>query len=111
MTENNIPQLSHGILKQDELHPAAQVAMEYVNKFITDNIRETILMLEAFENMSHSGDRLSIVCHESLRKVINCESIGERYLLGLAWTMRDMYEQQIKPAQQKKKKSKKPKKS
>ena len=73
---DEIEQLSPGTLLIGEVHPAAHSAMGFIKAFITNNIRETMIMLESLASCALSGDRLAEICHETLRRVINGEMVS-----------------------------------
>lgn len=91
-----IESISPGTLKIGEIHPAAHSAMNYINEFVSNHIHETMILLESFAATAHAGNRLSEACHETLRRVISGEPISDRYLLGLAWTIKEMYDEPVK---------------
>lgn len=76
-----------GTLNEGEFHPAAGDAMVYIK-----SLPATKLMLwhEAFASTAIEGNRLSEVSVETLRRILDDEPVSDRYLLGLAWTLRAM---------------------
>lgn len=85
--------MSTGTLNDGEPHPAAHGAKEWIVEYVRRNDPlETFRLLESFVSVGMSGDRLAECCGETLRRLINGEPVSDRYLLGLAWTMRNMEE-------------------
>lgn len=72
-----------GTLAINEFHPAAHSALAYV-------IKNGFKYVECFASASLSGNRLAEICSETLRRLLNNETVSDRYLLGLAWTIKDI---------------------
>ncbi len=79
--------MTNGTLNEGEFHPAATDAMKYILSL--DNLA---MHLEAFSSCALSGNRLADVCAETLRRVMMGDPVSDRYLLGLAWTLKGMEE-------------------
>lgn len=73
----------NGTLAIGEIHPAAQFALQY----LTELGAKLFTYQESFASCSISGDRLSEICSETLRRLLNHEPVSDRYLMGLAWTI------------------------
>ena len=72
-------------LEPSETHPAAYSALEYVRSIPID---ELYVWQESFSSCAMAGqNRIAEVCGETLRRVLNGESVSDRYILGLAWEM------------------------
>jgi hypothetical protein len=67
--------------------------MEYVKDFIKYDLRRTMMMREVLASCALSGNRLAEICHETLRRVMEGEAVSDRYLLGLAWYLKQMREE------------------
>jgi len=80
-----------GTLHGGEYHPAADDAMAYVRQLSTLDLLQ---WQEALASSALSGNRLAEVSAETLRRVLAGEPVSDRYLLGLAWTLRNMEAQQ-----------------
>lgn len=74
-----------GDLEPGEAHPAAHQALSYLS---TLDPRELAVWQESFSSVAISGNRLAEVCAETLRRVQHGEPVSDRYVLGLAWTIR-----------------------
>jgi hypothetical protein len=76
-----------GNLRIGEPHPASGDALRYVVEL--GFMRQTMLM-ESFASCAIEGNRFAEVCGETLRRVMHCEPVSDRYILGLAWAIRGM---------------------
>jgi len=80
-----------GALKDGEPHPAAHDAKDWILGYVRRNASEEVFRPpESFASVGLSGSRLAECCGETLRRLMNGEPVSDRYLLGLAWTLRDM---------------------
>lgn len=75
----------HGTLAPTEYHPAADLALAWIRSLPAD---ELFTWSEAFASTAISGNRLSEVCSETLRRIMDGDPVSDRYVLGLAWAMR-----------------------
>ncbi|MCK9371249.1 hypothetical protein M0R04_15155 [Candidatus Dojkabacteria bacterium] len=78
-----------GTLGLSEPHPAAYEAIKYLRSL---DFKEIATFSESFASCSLSGNRLSEVCSETLRRFMTGEPVSDRYILGLAWTIRTIKE-------------------
>ena len=76
---------SRGELEPSEPHPAAYEAKAWIAKQPPE---ELCKWREAFASCAIEGNRLGDVCAETLNRLLNSQPVSDRYLLGLAWTMR-----------------------
>lgn len=81
------PKKQRGFLNEGEPHPAAFSAKAYITRLSQEQL---YTYLEAFSSCSIENNRLAEVCAETLRRLINKESVSDRYLLGLAWTLKKL---------------------
>lgn len=77
-----------GTLEPGEPHPAAHRAMAWVRG--RHDIAKLAGLVEVFASAALSGDRMAEVCGETLHRLMAGEPVSDRYLLGLAWVMRDI---------------------
>lgn len=77
-----------GTLKVGEVHPMSHDAFAYIKEFIMKDIVKTSMLIESMASCVLSGNRTAEVCGETLRRIMNGESVSDRYLLGLAWFLR-----------------------
>lgn len=76
-----------GTLKETEYHPAANSAMKYLNSL---GIKKLMQYQESFSSCAIEGNRLAEICSETLDRIMHKDKVSDRYLLGLAWTIRSM---------------------
>jgi hypothetical protein len=76
---------SRGELQPSEPHPAAYEAKAWIAK---QPVEELLKWREAFASCAIEGNRLGEVCAATLNRLMNAQPVSDRYLLGLAWTMR-----------------------
>lgn len=74
-----------GTLADTEPHPAAYAAKEWIAQL---PMHELCMWQESFASCAIEGNRLAEVCSETLNRLTTGQSVSDRYLLGLAWTMR-----------------------
>lgn len=80
-----------GTLKEGEPHPAAFAAKRWLLDYVRRHpMQEMFMLIESFCSCAIEGNRMGEVCAETLRRLLNKEPVSDRYLLGLAWTIRDM---------------------
>jgi len=77
--------LTNGTLEATEAHPAAQDALRYLR---TLGNKKLSMWVEAFASTAISGNRNAEICLATLRRLLSGETVSDRYLLGLAWTIR-----------------------
>jgi hypothetical protein len=80
-------QPTRGTLKIGEPHPMAYAAMEYIRGF---SLPALLLLREGFATCSIEGNRNAEVCGETLQRLLDNQPVSDRYLLGLAWAMKEM---------------------
>jgi len=78
-----------GTLKDGEYHPAADGAFRYIKSKPVD---ELLLLQESFASCAIEGNRLAEICSETLDRIMTGQAVSDRYLLGLAWTLKQMGE-------------------
>lgn len=89
-----------GQLKENEPHPAAEGARQWLIGYIQRKDAYALLRLqESFAICALEGNRLAEICSETLRRLLNKEPVSDRYLLGLVWTIRDMEEKEKRSLQ------------
>lgn len=81
--------MTKGTLKENEYHPSADSAMRYINKL---GFKKLMQYQEAFSSCALSGNRMAEICSETLSRILKKDKLGDGYLLGLAWAIRDMEE-------------------
>ena len=77
--------MNKGELKPKENHPAVCSAIEYLSVKINE-----LKIEEAFASCAIENNRLSEICLETVRRIKSNEPVSDRYLLGLAWTLKEI---------------------
>ena len=75
-----------GTLPPGAPHPAARSALAWIRK---QSVPTLIQWQEAFASTALAGNQMGEVCGETLRRLLEGEPVSDRYLLGLAWMMRE----------------------
>lgn len=84
-------------LKEGEPHPSAEIARQWILEYSRRNHVDALFkLMEALYSSGLSGNRTAQVCAETLRRLLHAEPVSDRYLLGLAWFIRDMEEFEAK---------------
>jgi hypothetical protein len=78
-----------GTLNLGEMHPSAPSAMMYILRLGPVRL---MTLAESFASCSIEGNRFAEICSETLRRVMDREPVSDRYILGLAWAIRNMEE-------------------
>ena len=73
-----------GILRENEHHPAARAALEFVDAL---PFAEKALWLESLSSSAIAKNRMAEVCAATLSRVMSGQGVGERYILGLAYVI------------------------
>lgn len=85
-----------GTLKEGEIHPAAHGAMQFVKAYMLSDLHRLMHIREGFASCALSGNRLADICGETLSRILDGKPVSDRYLLGLAWTLNTMDEEDAK---------------
>lgn len=75
-----------GEIAQGEWHPAAETAFEFIK---SKGFKNLCIYQEAFSSSAIEGNRLAEICSETLSRIMTGQPVSDRYVLGLAWTMRE----------------------
>ena len=76
-------------LKSGEPHPASYSAREYIANIPLDKL---MLILESYSSCAIEGNRIAEICSGTLERLLDSKPVGDRYVLGLAWSIRNMKE-------------------
>lgn len=90
--ETDKPAPTPGALNDGEPHPAAHGALSYVKRWLTGDFQRVARLQEALASTALSGNRNAEICSETLNRIMNGVDVSDRYVLGLAWTMRNLEE-------------------
>jgi len=82
--------MTPGMLKEGEPHPAAIDALDYLRSLGPASLS---MCVEAFASAALAGNRMGEICGETLRRFLAGEPVSNRYALGLAWVVRELYEE------------------
>ena len=74
-----------GELEFGEPHPASVNAKIYISSF---SIAKLQIILESFSSCAIEGNRLAEICAETLHRLLEGKPVSDRYILGLAWTIK-----------------------
>lgn len=80
---------NNSTLLPGEPHPAAQSALAFV---CSHSLPALMVWQGTFASCAIEGNRQAEICGETLRRVLEREPVSDRYILGLAWTMRQSEE-------------------
>jgi len=69
-----------------EPHPAAFVAQQFIADLPPAKLA---VWQEAFASCSIENNRSGQICGETLRRLMNGEPVSDRYILGLAFTIKE----------------------
>lgn len=79
-------------IKSNEYHPSASHALEWLQIWQLQDIKRWMLMREAIASTALSGNRMAQICNGTLERLDKKEPVSDRYLLGLCWFLKEMYE-------------------
>ena len=77
-------------LSPGEPHPSAGRAMQWINE--SYSLLDLMKVRESLASTAIEGNRLAEICVETLRRLLDGESVSDRYLLGLAWLLRELHD-------------------
>jgi hypothetical protein len=80
--------MTEAILEVGEPHPAANDAFRYITQNMTGIIQES------FASCALSGNKASEIAYSTWERLSRGEPVSDRYVLGLAWMLRDMKEEE-----------------
>ena len=76
-------------LEENEPHPIAFSAQKWVAKYLSDP-RVLFRVQESLASTALSGNRSAEIMLITLRRLLNSEPVSDRYLLGLAWFLKEL---------------------
>lgn len=85
LSQESDPLMAKYELFPGEPHPAALAAMAYLQKI---PLHELFTWTEAFASLAIENNRLAEICLSTLDRLLIGKPVSDRYLLGLAWTIR-----------------------
>ena len=78
-----------GTLKDGEPHPIAYAAKDYIASL---GVPKLMMYLESYSSCAIEGNRLGEICGETLDRLMHGQPVSDRYILGLAWSLKNMEE-------------------
>ena len=79
--------MTTGHLNDKEPHPAAHAARAFIANI---PVSRMTVYFEALSSCAIEDNRLGEVCAETLSLLFAGKTVNDRYVLGLAWTLRTM---------------------
>ncbi len=84
-------------LKEDEPHPAAYDAKQWISDYLVGVASDkahinAFMLVESLASVALSGNRMAEICLSTLQRLLNSQPVSDRYVLGLAWFLRNMQE-------------------
>jgi hypothetical protein len=79
-------------LKPGEPHPSTEYALHYISSL---GHIELMKYLEAYSSCAIENNRLAEVCAGTLNRLLKGEPVSDRYLLGLAWSLKILQEKSL----------------
>lgn len=71
-----------------EPHPSSHSALSWISRL---GMQQLAMAQESYSSCAIEGNRHAEICSETLRRLMNSEPVSDRYLLGLAWSLREMF--------------------
>ena len=87
----NEEKITSGTLEIGEVHPSAHNAFEFIKEYLLEN-KDLFTLKESLASCAISGNRLAEVCGETLNRIYEGKPVSDRYVLGLAWFLKEMSE-------------------
>lgn len=76
-------------LEIGEQHPSSESALRYISSLGLEKLTK---YLEAYSSCAIESNRLGEICAGTLNRLLKQEPVSDRYLLGLAWSLKTMEE-------------------
>jgi hypothetical protein len=74
-------------IRADEFHPAARSAYRWLKGFMVANADDYLRIRTALEIAAAGGNRQAEICSGTIARLRRSLPVGDRYLLGLCWTI------------------------
>lgn len=78
---------NRGTLSVGEPHPATLLALKWIRSLSQEDMA---IYSESFSSCAIEGNRLAEICSETLNRLQTGLPVSDRYILGLAWAIRDI---------------------
>jgi len=79
--------MTRGTLQEGEPHPAAMDALGFVRSI---PFEKQCLLQGALSSCAIEGNRMAEICSETFRRVVENKPVSDRYILGLAWYLKNI---------------------
>ncbi len=73
-------------LNPGEPHPSSIPAFEYVKQMMISKPH----LVESIASTALSGNRTAEICLSTIRRIQSGDTVSDRYVLGLAWMMKEI---------------------
>lgn len=83
-----------GTLDVGEAHPAAADAMGWVIQYMKADPQRWMMLMESFASTAIEGNRSAEVALSTIQRLNKGWPVSDRYVLGLAWMIRNIEEMQ-----------------
>lgn len=79
-------------LEEGEPHPMAFSAKQWIIEYVADprDPAKVFRVKEAMASSAMAGNRTAEIVLSTLNRLLNSEPVSDRYVLGLAWFLRDL---------------------
>ncbi|KKN05664.1 hypothetical protein LCGC14_1084970 [marine sediment metagenome] len=78
--------INKGTLIGTEPHPAVDSAADFI---VSLSQNELYYWQSIFASCAIEHNRLAEVCYHTIERLLNKDPVSDRYLLGLAWTIKE----------------------
>ena len=100
MTEALAPEeakkiVDDGLLRDGEVHPATENAYNFLASIDKKDLDR---YMETFAELACKGNRTASICLATLGRLYSGIPASDRYILGLAWTIKEFVEQDARNA-------------
>ena len=87
--------MSKATIADGEYHPAADGAMTWLKTLMINDPKRYVTIKESLYSTALAGNQLAEICCSTIDRIATGQPVSDRYLLGLAWTVRQLYEHQL----------------
>lgn len=83
----------NGTLTPGEPHPAASSAIAWIKSM---PVEDMATWMESFSSCAIAGNHTAEICSETLYRLRTGQPVSDRYVLGLAWVLKELVEGDVK---------------
>jgi hypothetical protein len=84
--------ITRGELKPAEVHPVAYHCLTYLQRIFKERPFLSACLSHTYSTTAIESNRIGEVCGETLRRYLKGEALGDRYIIALAWSIKDIIE-------------------